>query len=84
MFVVKTHGALAEQLHAILPMLERPAPMSENFGGSWPTRFLPLKVLIRSRTQISEASSKKQQKHCNAKGCADDTYDHRCGDHRDR
>jgi hypothetical protein len=73
MFVVQTHGALAEQLHGIFLMHERAAPMSVSFGESWPIRFLPLKVVIRSRTKISEASSKKQQKHCNAKRHADNT-----------
>lgn len=58
--------------------------MSISFGDSWPIRFLPVKVVIRSRTQISEALSKKQQKHCNAKRYADNTYDHRRDDHRDR
>lgn len=84
MFVVQTHGALAEQLRAIFLMHERAAPMSNGFGDSWPIRFWPLKVVVRSRTQISEAPSKKQQKHCNAKRYADDTYDHRRDDHRDR
>lgn len=35
------------------------APMSNGFGDAWPIRFWPLKVVVRSRTQISEASSKK-------------------------